>query len=305
MALMKVVVLGIDNAGKSSILHILEEKYSQISDLQPTRRIVRTELNDVFGYDIVSWDIPGQAVLREDYVFNIDHTLAETTLIIYVIDVQDTKRIDETLQFYNKVLDKLRSNEQYPFISIFLHKADPDIKNASQINQNINRIKKEIPELSSQFNTDFFITSIFDKWTLFLGFSLSLKELIAKDTQLEVKRILQEFVSENDLLSIFLLDDKNFLLNEYLPTPDSAQLLQDLALMCTFTYKTALENNLATERVKVDLNEATLLLYPLLVNNKKFFILASAMDAQKELLNEIESLITKLSKISIEYFKPK
>lgn len=306
MPLLKVVFLGIDNAGKSSILNIIEEKYSLVSNPQPTTRIERhDELTDIFGYDIISWDIPGQSVLREDYVFQIDRTLEETGMIIYVIDVQDTKRIDESLEFYEKVLQKLRNDKIIPFISVFIHKTDPDIKDDSEIIANTERIKKAISELSSGFEVDFSKTTIFDRWTLYLAFSYALKKLLAKDKQQEVQQILREFAQNNDLEAILLLDDKNFLLNDYLPTQEVQNLLQDLALICTFIYKTAVENKLSTNRVKIDLNQETILLHPITINEKPFFLMALTPNAQKEIAPQLDQLVSKLSKIPIEYFNPK
>ncbi|MHA1131521.1 MAG: ADP-ribosylation factor-like protein [Candidatus Helarchaeota archaeon] len=303
MALLKVVFLGIDNAGKSSILNIIEEKYSLVSNPLPTTRIERHDEFSIFGFDLISWDIPGQSVLREDYVLNMERTLEETALIIYVVDVQDTQRIDESIEFFNQVITKLRKDKAFPHIFVFLHKIDPDIKTNPEIIQNIETVKKELSSAASNLEVEFSKTTIYDRWTLFLAFSYALKKLLAKDKQLEVSQILREFAIENDLVAVMLLDEKNFLLNEYLPNPDSETLLQDLALMCTFTYKTAIENNLAITRVKVDLDETTLLLHPLTINQMNFFLLARLVDSHQEIGDKIDELVSKLSKIPVEYFQ--
>ncbi|MHA1650351.1 MAG: hypothetical protein ACTSYB_09160, partial [Candidatus Helarchaeota archaeon] len=185
------------------------------------------------------------------------------------------------------------------------HKTDPDIKDDPEIITNTERIKKAISELSSGFEVDFSKTTIFDRWTLYLAFSYALKKLLAKDKQQEVQQILREFAQNNDLEAILLLDDKNFLLNDYLPTQEVQNLLQDLALICTFIYKTAVENKLSTNRVKIDLNQETILLHPITINEKPFFLMALTPNAQKEIAPQLDQLVSKLSKIPIEYFNPK
>ncbi len=305
MALLKVVFLGIDNAGKSSILNIIEEKYSLVSNPAPTTRIERHDEFSIFGFDLISWDIPGQSVLREDYVLNMDRTLEETALIIYVVDIQDTSRIDESIEFFNQIITKLKKDKVFPHIFVFLHKIDPDIKTSGEIVQNIEHVKDDFSNVSTDFKIEFSKTTIYDRWTLFLAFSYALKKLLTQDKQLEVTQILQKFASENNLMAVMLLDVKNFLLNEYLPDPAAEILLQDLALMCTFSYKTALENNLATNRVKVDLDETTLLLHPIQINGMKFFLLAKLTEPDQEISDHIDELASQLSKIPVEYFNKK
>ena len=64
----KLLMIGLDNGGKTSILAVLEDKFSIIKDLMPTRGVQREKL-DFFGYPIISWDLGGQVQYREKMYF--------------------------------------------------------------------------------------------------------------------------------------------------------------------------------------------------------------------------------------------
>ena len=52
----KLLMIGLDNGGKTSILAVLQDKFSIIKSLLPTRGVKREKL-DFFGYPILSWDL--------------------------------------------------------------------------------------------------------------------------------------------------------------------------------------------------------------------------------------------------------
>jgi tRNA U34 5-carboxymethylaminomethyl modifying GTPase MnmE/TrmE len=49
----KLLLIGLDNGGKTSILAVLQDKFSIIKDLLPTRGVKREKL-DFFGYPIIN-----------------------------------------------------------------------------------------------------------------------------------------------------------------------------------------------------------------------------------------------------------
>ena len=88
----KISFIGLDKAGKSSILKwILEERFDETND----RRTIGMEVAKFHsaGIEFVAWDIGGQRGFRD--------TIWETYLlgsraVIYVIDASDKKRIQES-----------------------------------------------------------------------------------------------------------------------------------------------------------------------------------------------------------------
>ena len=65
--LKKILLLGLDNGGKSSILAALQNKFSSIQSLKPTKGVKREKL-DFFGFPVFSWDLGGQNTYRKDYL---------------------------------------------------------------------------------------------------------------------------------------------------------------------------------------------------------------------------------------------
>ncbi|MFX0074311.1 MAG: ADP-ribosylation factor-like protein, partial [Candidatus Hermodarchaeota archaeon] len=88
----KLLMIGLDNGGKTSILAVLQDKFSIIKSLLPTRGVKREKL-DFFGYPILSWDLGGQVQYREKLYFNRPELFfTEADLVLYVIDTQDNDR---------------------------------------------------------------------------------------------------------------------------------------------------------------------------------------------------------------------
>jgi len=88
---LRILLLGLDNAGKTTILKTLASE--DISTITPTQgfniKSVQSE-----GFKLNVWDIGGQRKIRPYWRNYFDNT----DVLIYVIDSADTKRFDETQQ---------------------------------------------------------------------------------------------------------------------------------------------------------------------------------------------------------------
>ncbi|KAF6256133.1 ARF-like GTPase [Scenedesmus sp. NREL 46B-D3] len=84
----RILVLGLDNAGKTTILKKLSDE--DISTIMPTQGFnIKSLMHD--GFKLNVWDIGGQKSIRPYWRNNFDSTDA----LVYVIDSADRKRIDE------------------------------------------------------------------------------------------------------------------------------------------------------------------------------------------------------------------
>ena len=85
----RILLLGLDNAGKTTILKKLSDE--EVSNIMPTQgfnvKSVETE-----GFKLNVWDIGGQRKIREFWSNYFDQTDA----LIYVIDSADRKRLEES-----------------------------------------------------------------------------------------------------------------------------------------------------------------------------------------------------------------
>ncbi|KTF74313.1 hypothetical protein cypCar_00043550, partial [Cyprinus carpio] len=87
----RILLLGLDNAGKTTILKQLASE--DISHITPTQGFNIKSVQSQ-GFKLNVWDIGGQRKIRpywRNYFENTD-------LLIYVIDSSDRKRFDETAQ---------------------------------------------------------------------------------------------------------------------------------------------------------------------------------------------------------------
>ncbi len=162
----KVLVAGLDAAGKTSLLSKFGGRLG-ISDMiatHPTKGVVRMKFG-TSNLNLFIWDLGGQEEYRERYLNNPEQYFIQLDLLIYVIDVQNPERFDESIDYLDKILDSLVLLEEAPYVLLFLHKYDPDLKGEPKILLNIELLKDNIDELLKSKGYDFeieiYLTSIY------------------------------------------------------------------------------------------------------------------------------------------------
>jgi GTPase SAR1 family protein len=190
----KIVLIGLDNGGKSSILAVLQNEYSKLQSLLPTKGIKREKL-DFFGFPIISWDLGGQIQYREVYLEKPEFYFSGIDLLLYVIDVQDPERFKESADYFSKVLENLVNLEEKPTIHIIIHKSDQDFRKHLKWQQNVKKIKdlfNPIINTYDDFNTKYIDTTIYQQETIMQMLSEALKEI--SDTSKIIDNIMEELV---------------------------------------------------------------------------------------------------------------
>ncbi len=172
--IIKILILGLDNAGKTSILLCLKKDTNLLSfyRLKPTKGLKITDIEDSDqNYSI--WDFGGQSQYRNSHLKNLNKKIYATNKIIFVFDVQDHNRYDEAIDFLEKILKIIEEVDPSIKLSIYLHKLDPNIETINKsiseelILNLINKIKEKIPK---NIEYEFFKTSIY---TVFRKISVS------------------------------------------------------------------------------------------------------------------------------------
>merc|ERR1712137_792469 len=93
----RILLLGLDNAGKTTLMKYLANE--DITNITPTQGFNIKSIQST-GFKLNVWDIGGQRKIRpywRNYFENTD-------VLIYVIDSSDTKRFDETEQELQELL---------------------------------------------------------------------------------------------------------------------------------------------------------------------------------------------------------
>ena len=162
----KVLVAGLDAAGKTSLLSKFGGRLgmNEMISTHPTKGVVRMKFEDS-KLNLFIWDLGGQIEYRERYLTNPEQYFLQLDLFIYVIDVQDPARFDESFDYFEKIVDSVILLEESPFILIFLHKFDPDLKKDPKILLNIELLKDNINELLKKkdyaLEIEIYLTSIY------------------------------------------------------------------------------------------------------------------------------------------------
>lgn len=119
------------------------------ADLQdlPTTKGIERRSRRIDGIEIVFWDLAGQSLYRSSY-FKNPQVFSNTSILIYVIDIQDADRFDESLEYFMQILMTIKNFSTPPKIFSLLHKYDPDklselksrLSEASKLVEEVNKI---------------------------------------------------------------------------------------------------------------------------------------------------------------------
>lgn len=129
----KILLMGLDKSGKSSIVLTMNEDTNLMSylSLKPTLGVEVSKIKDpdLRSDDLtLIWDLGGQQRYRDKYKKQFDMYLTGTERIIYVIDVQDPDRYDLAIEYLKDIIDLISENGGIEFLTLYLHKYDPNIK---------------------------------------------------------------------------------------------------------------------------------------------------------------------------------
>ena len=169
----KVLIMGLDNSGKTSIVLCLKgvKNISSFSLLNPTRG-VKINKFQALGSEYSIWDFGGQEQFRKSYLNDFQKHIKEINKFIYVLDIQDQERFKISLDYLDKIVILLRKHNINIDFSIFLHKFDPDLEFTNKefsdkvVSDLIRNIKELIP---NDFLYQIFKTSIY---TVFQKFGI-------------------------------------------------------------------------------------------------------------------------------------
>ena len=211
----KTVISGLDNAGKTSILTALDKKYDfekDIVQLKPTIRVEYHKMNFLRN-NTVFWDMGGQEQYRDIYINYQDVYFDATDLIIYVIDIQDPDRFNDSLEYLDAILTYFsESNMEVPIIITF-HKFDPELKTDEEILANIEKLRNKILNEYPDFNILFQQSSIYDIISIVQLVSYGLSVFDKKF--FELSELLEYYLEIFNCQALIIFDRNGIIISEY------------------------------------------------------------------------------------------
>ncbi|MHA1727776.1 MAG: ADP-ribosylation factor-like protein [Promethearchaeota archaeon] len=313
----KVICVGLDNAGKTAILTGLGGKLgiSKLGDLKPTKKVERRRVS-TSDLDLYIWDFGGQQEYRRNYLEKPEMYFIGTDLLIYVVDMQDPERYNESFDYLIEILDVIRLLGESPYLLAFMHKADPDILDDAEFQLNVEYVADKLNYFLAElpYEYDIYTTSIYNFFTSEPRFSRVIKETLSDKESLNnptIRKIegLSEII-ESTLNTVVSLANS---LGEQIAK--ISQRMDDLELKVERTLLPLPETTTqrrAAKRIRTLVKKPQQVIYtqesPVQIDKSQNIKSTSAGDSRLTILNELSSLFqakknldknTKLSKLGL------
>ncbi len=266
----KILFCGIDNAGKTSILHVLKKNYSFLNKLKPTKGIERSK-SKILELEFVLWDLGGQKQYLSQYFDRKEFIFSDLSLLYFIIDIQDEMRFDSVLEYLENIITVFRETNQNPSIIVFFHKIDPDIKHTTNVKLFTKDLHKKVTKIAPDFNIAFFNTSIFERWSIIAAFSSGIRALSDKNVQ-RIIEYLEEWAEHYGANSVLLMNEDDIVIGEFSKDDISAKIMNQ--------YLDELRNLFAVSQkpVILHMNGDLLTFNPVKVGSQSLFLIKYTND---------------------------
>jgi len=210
----KLVIAGLDNAGKTSALIALRQKYNfyeRVKNLKPTIKIDYSSFKFLNTYRINLWDMGGQKKFRKIYLTNPVY-FYETDYIYYLIDIQDELKFEESVEYLHELLDIYRALNYTNEVIICFNKFDPRFKNDEDYLDRAKMITDLILSQNSDIKFKFFNTSYYDISSISQAFSYSLNTVLHLK---EIDAVLKRFINNYSCNYAILYTDTGLIISDH------------------------------------------------------------------------------------------
>jgi GTPase SAR1 family protein len=183
---MKVVIAGLDYAGKTSLINRLinDYNYNDMINLEPTIG-ANVEEYQSDRLDLVLWDLGGQRDHIEEYLASPERFFVHVDVMIFVFDSQDDIRYDEATKYLSDLINIFGFLNEFPYIVILLNKADSDVVKDPDFQIKLeyltDKISKIFMENNNPWNFEMIPTSIYNYYSTEPEIAKSIKNIFSKE----------------------------------------------------------------------------------------------------------------------------
>ncbi|MFX1480105.1 MAG: ADP-ribosylation factor-like protein, partial [Promethearchaeota archaeon] len=209
---MKILFAGLDDSGKTSFLLSVDRQYSKLIGLKPTTGASIKSI-EALGATIFLWDLGGQLAFRKKYISKAEIYLYEADLLFYFIDIGNKTRFEESFEYLQDLKNVLKKFKQHTPIVYILSKGDSDIIETIEIKENIESVEEKLKEIDPEETPEFYITSIFQMFTILRAFSSGISKLSPNRNL--INHNLKNFSIETKTYIALLLSTDGLVLADY------------------------------------------------------------------------------------------
>ncbi|MBY8979777.1 MAG: GTP-binding protein [Candidatus Lokiarchaeota archaeon] len=286
----KVIIAGLDNAGKTSILTALNKKYNfhkDIISLTPTIR-VEYQATEFLKNRVIFWDMGGQEKYRKLYQEKQELYFSDTDLLVYVVDIQDPERIETSLAYLDMILKNFKKNKVDVPLIISFHKFDPELSGNEGIIEEIESLKEHLLKKYSSFRILFQQTSIYDIVSIIQLISYGLS--VFNDRFFNLSELLENYLKKFESESLILFDKNGIIISEYYKDAIDPEIYVELIESIKehlFLLKRMQEESYQTDYAFSSIGDELLsYLHRIEIENESLFISVVIKEKLKELLLE-------------------
>jgi GTPase SAR1 family protein len=198
---MKVVVAGLDYAGKTSLINRLinDHNYNDMINLEPTKG-ANVEEYQSDRLNLVLWDLGGQKDNIAEYIETPERFFINVDVLIFIFDTQDDARYNDAINYLNEILNILGFLNENPYIMTLLNKADFDLLNDPDFQIKLEYLTEKITDVFSSsnkpWNFEIISTSIYNYYSTEPEIARSIKNIFSKkpsDKGIEFTNIEEKF----------------------------------------------------------------------------------------------------------------
>lgn len=185
---MKVVVAGLDFAGKTSLINrlISNQTYRDMANLEPTKG-ANIEEFQTDRLSLVVWDLGGQKSHIEEYLNEPERFFIHIDVLLFVFDTQDDRRYDEAVNYLSGIIKILDFLDESPYILLLLNKVDADIVADPDFQIKLEYLTEKVTDIflqsEKQWTFEITPTSIFNFHSDEPEFAKSIKNIFSKETE--------------------------------------------------------------------------------------------------------------------------
>ena len=235
----KVMLLGIDNAGKTAISKTLTIKYrgnlqqfgQMLKDLLPTKGAVQDRLK-VSNVNVMLWDLGGQQQYRKVYLKEPERFFFDCSAVMYVIDIQDEERFDESIEYFERIVKIFGFLKENPYFMVLFHKYDPELEMEPKYQVFIKDLTKRVSKNLSDANITFQLrnSSVYNDLTVFNSFTELIRIFANVDVQDTINQILEKHARVTGLDNLVLFDLSGVRVGEYVQSEELRELINALTI---------------------------------------------------------------------------